>query len=107
MSTEEPDQNIVMFKRKSKKNLRQRRTEEDEAAENLEDADLTYVCEFKCLILFCYVNLDHLGIREKVELYKELRKLREKKSGTSHVTLALGKKTNMEEEIITSNVINE
>ncbi|OXA52155.1 telomere length and silencing protein 1 homolog [Folsomia candida] len=81
MSTEEPDQNIVMFKRKSKKNLRQRRTEEDEAAENLEDADLT----------------------EKVELYKELRKLREKKSGTSHVTLALGKKTNMEEEIITSN----
>lgn len=42
MSTaEDSGQEVVSFKRKSRKNIRQRRTEEEEAAENLEDADLT------------------------------------------------------------------
>jgi hypothetical protein len=52
------------------------------------------------MLIYAYLNY-----REKVELYKELRKLRERPHGTSVVTLALGKKQNIEEEISTNNVI--
>jgi len=82
MSEGKDDEGVVMFKRKTRKNIRQRGQEDrEDKEEEDQDTDLT----------------------EKVELYKELRKLRERPRGVSVMTLALGKKTNREEEFGTSN----
>ncbi|CAL8113139.1 unnamed protein product [Orchesella dallaii] len=74
----------IVFKKKARRNLRVRNVDElegeGESKPAKEDEDLT----------------------EKVELYKELRKLRQRPRGVSAVALALGKKVALEEEVLGS-----
>ncbi|ODN00093.1 hypothetical protein Ocin01_06596 [Orchesella cincta] len=77
-------QEPIVFKKKTRRNLRARNVDDQDEESGYkpgkEDEDLT----------------------EKVELYKELRKLRQRPRGVSAVALALGKKVNAEEEVLGS-----
>jgi len=80
--TEEPQ--LVVFKRKGRKNIRQRRTSSPEASKKDEEID----------------EEDDEEFSEKVEMLKELRKIRQRPHGVSAITLALGKKAAPEEEVL-------